>query len=82
MKKKCPKCGQEWEGYRDESATNHFCENKDYAEVRRIISKCCAEAWDVGIKGFNPSQQLPIIIVEAHKKIVEIINRIDNAERL
>ena len=25
MKKLCPKCNQEWEGYHDESSSNHFC---------------------------------------------------------
>lgn len=25
MKKLCPKCNCEWEGYYDESPSNHFC---------------------------------------------------------
>lgn len=25
MHKKCPRCGKEWEGYHDESNSNHIC---------------------------------------------------------
>lgn len=40
MKKICPKCGAEWEGYHDESNANHFCKTGclDYSEANTPVT--------------------------------------------
>jgi hypothetical protein len=38
MKKICPKCGKEWDGYHDESASNHFC--KEHWRILLADTQC------------------------------------------
>jgi len=40
MKKICPKCGEAWEGYHDESNSNHFCKTGclDYSEANTPVT--------------------------------------------
>ena len=58
MKKTCPKCGKEWEGYHDESNSNHMCPVKktdtpsEMGELENIIEN--HGTWYVGEWTSNP----------------------------
>jgi len=74
MTKICPKCGKEWEGYHNESATNHFCTIED--RIRMIITSACSSVWKDTINDLSAKGSIQRSIDYALREIMNVIEEI------
>lgn len=72
MKKMCPKCGKEWEGYHDESDSNHFCSVED--RIRMIITSACGSVWKDTINDLSAKGSIQRSVDYAMREIIEVLN--------
>ena len=72
MEKICPKCGERWEGYHDESPSNHFCTKQN--RIRMIVTSACASVWKDTINDLSGKGSIQRSIDYAMRNIEEVLN--------
>ncbi|HOZ44856.1 MAG TPA: hypothetical protein PLN39_02530 [Candidatus Dojkabacteria bacterium] len=80
MTKICPKCGKEWEGYHNESATNHFCTIED--RIRMIITSACSSVWKDTINDLSAKGSIQRSIDYALREIMNVIEEIQQVRHM
>ena len=77
MKNICSKCGVEWEGYHDESGSNHFCKLDDI--IKKNVTEYIALSLERSLSDHGITQcTIKMDIDACMRKIKEALNGKEN----